>query len=368
MYNASRYANLGTKYYKEDNVQFGNAGQDAWAIYQFPDEPVLAVIVADGHGKYGHIYSKLTISKALESLRKVTTDLVITKDYQIGLFNKINTYLNNFMIHKIGGTTCSFVIIKKEDNISKVYLSYVGDSPIYVKVDGVVQLIGGDDSWDNKGAIERYLFHCKKNQLKPKRVIYSRINAIGGQDYSPWGIHGVVPVYDYDMETCTISLNYDNYLKIARLGFPHGIQRLEKYPTHKETHNTHWGTREIDIADPGYENSGWGNTLEGILQMRTSIGDYHVKNDTPCDPIFKTYSFESKSIFPNPIQIGVMSDGWDDLGNPYQVIDLLNKTKEVDTIQAVTEYIRTINPDRHSEFIDGMNFKHDDTTAILVES
>ena len=98
--NALRYANLGTKNRTEDNVQRGTAGQDAWAIYEFPDEPVLAVIVADGHGQHGHIYSKLTVNKvldsldSLDSLKEVSTDVVITKDYQVGLLNEINTYLD----------------------------------------------------------------------------------------------------------------------------------------------------------------------------------------------------------------------------------------------------------------------------------
>ena len=365
--NALRYANLGTKNRTEDNVQHGTAGQDAWAIYEFPDEPVLAVIVADGHGQHGQIYSKLTINKVLDSLKEVSTDVVITKDYQVGLLNEINTYLDTVPVCSIGGTTCSFVIIKKEDTKTKVYLSYVGDSPIYAKVDGIVQMLGGDDSWDHREAVERYLTYCKTKQIIPKRVIYSRINVPGGPNFTPWGIHGVLPVYDYDMESCTLSLIHDNYLKIAKVGYPHGTQTLETYPTHKETHDTPWGVNEISIADPGYEDCGWGNSLEGGLQARTSLGDFMHGEHAPCDPVYREYTFESMSIFSEPIQIGVMSDGWDDFGSASQVMDLLDRTKGGDTIQIVSDHIRAINPARHDEFVSGGEFKHDDVTAILVE-
>jgi hypothetical protein len=73
------------------------------------------------------------------------------------------------------------------------------------------------------------------------------------------------------------------------------------------------------------------------------------------------------SIFSEPIQIGVMSDGWDDFGSASQVMDLLDRTKGGDTIQIVSDHIRAINPARHDEFVYGGEFKHDDVTAILVE-
>ena len=367
MHNALRYANLGTKNRIKDNVQRGTAGQDSWLIYQFPDEPLLAVIVADGHGRHGQIYSRLTIDKVLESLKEVSIDVVITKEYQIGLLNNINTYLDTTTDCSIGGTTCSFVIIKKEDTQTKVYLSYVGDSPIYAKINGSIKMLGGDDSWDNRESVERYLTYCKEREIIPRRVIYSRINSLSGPDFSPWGLHGVVPVYDYDMETCKVTLNYDNYLKVAKVGYPHGTQTLEKYPTHKEVHDTHWGKNEISIADPGYEDCGWGNTLEGDLQVRTSLGDFIQGENTPCDPIYKEYIFDLKSIFSEPIQIGVMSDGWDDFGSASQVMDLLDRTKGGNTIKIVSDHIRAINPERVDEFLYNGQFKHDDVTAILVE-
>ena len=49
----------------------------------------------------------------LSSLKETSPDKVITKEYQINLFNQIDRQQQRRFLDKTGGTTASFVVIKK---------------------------------------------------------------------------------------------------------------------------------------------------------------------------------------------------------------------------------------------------------------
>ena len=357
----SRYTHLGKKKYFKDNISYGNGGQDAYGIFSYPEDNIIVVIVADGHGRHGHIFSKNVIEKMLSSLKETSPDKVITKEYQINLFNQIDRQQQRQFLDKTGGTTASFVVIKKDIDKTNVYVTYVGDSPVYAKVSDTVHCLGGDDGWDCKDSVKRYLSYCKRNSYEPKKVIYNRINVFTDQhptDYRPYGISDVIPVYDYDMENCIPVLNRENYLKLAKLGHPYGIQTLETFPTHEEVIDD----VKVLVADKGFEDCNWGNTLEGNLQTRTSIGDFIYGIHAPCDPVYKEYTFDKS------VQIGVMSDGWDDFGSKEEVMDLLIglKSSEKTAMKYISHYLKSKFPDRHDEFIYWNKFYHDDVTFILV--
>jgi hypothetical protein len=345
---------------------YGTAGQDTYAIYNgYRRQNMTVIIVADGHGEYGEHVSRYVVKEIIKKLSETTKENITTPDKQFEIINSVNDSLlrDKSDIALWGGTSLSLVVIKKEPHIRKtnVYLSYIGDSPVYANIDTHIHILGGDDSWDNKEAVGRYIAYCKQKSIVHKNVIYGRINKPGQHSLTNVGIPDPIPVYNYNIETCGVSLIRENYMKLAKIGASVGVQTLEKIPTHKKT----IGGVEYDIADEGYEDYGWGNTLDGGLQARTSIGDTRHDTDAPCDPVYKAYTLTGDSI-----KIAVMSDGWGDLGNKETVMDLLETDGE--TLTKVSSYIRDNHINRYNGFIsttvDGTptGFCHDDVTAILV--
>lgn len=338
------------------------SGQDCRLVITLPDG-LTVIIVADGHGGDGQYYSLSAVSYIQCLIREeYIQDFLMIPDVLNALLVHVNEQVVAQNIGRHGGTTLSVMVFRchvfADEKIVEVCSSYVGDSPMYARVNGQIHDMGGIDNCDNFDAIQKYYQYCKLYGREPDEIVYSRFNCSGYRDpdLTPYGVEGTLPVVDnQDGEPV---LNEESFKKILQL-----------WPEYTEGTTTQTlGVISMKF-DLGYKP--FGNSIQpGSVQALTGIGDIGVNGilkHAGCVPTaqYRTFSCPSTST----IELAVMSDGMSDLGTPTQVMDLLESCIGLDSDQSkmmIAHHVQSIAPDLYDKYYSDRrsSFVHDDVTAV----
>ena len=347
-----------------EQANIGRYGQDCHSVLSLPDG-LTAIILADGHGKYfGHDFARLAVWYArLLFEEPCIQDCLMMPEVLNALIVKLNEQVLSHIPGRSGGTTMSIMVFRSHDfadeKIVEVCSAYVGDSPMYVRVNGEIHEMGGSDNCDNYDAIIKYYQYCKLYGREPGEIVYNRINCPGEQDLSEFGLVGTLPVVN-NQDGVPV-LNQESYDKI-----------LQVWPQFKEG----FPIQSLGVLSQnfglGYKL--FGNTIQpGNTQALTGIGDVGVNGilkHAGCVPTaqYRTFSCPSTST----IELAVMSDGMSDLGSPTEVMDLLESCVGLESDQSkmmIARHVRSIAPELYDEYYrdDHGSFKHDDVTGVYYK-
>ena len=348
-----------------EQANIGRYGQDCHSVLSLPDG-LTAIIIADGHGRNGQYFAHLAVSHTRSLIQEpCIQDCLMMPEVLNALIVKVNEEVLSQIPGLNGGTTMSIMVFRShyfaDEKIVEVCSAYVGDSPMYVRVNGEIHEMGGIDNCDNFDAIQKYYQYCKLSGMEPDQIVYNRINCSGyhNPNLKPYGVEGILPVVDnQDGVPVLNQKSFDKILQVwpqFKEGFP--IQSLGVL------------SQNFDL---GYKL--FGNTIQpGDTQALTGIGDVSLRGrlkHAGCVPTaqYRTFSCPRTST----IEILMMSDGMCDLGTPTQVVDLLESCIGLDSDQSkmmIVRHVRSIAPELYDQYYSDKHtsFVHDDVTGVYYK-
>ena len=312
-------------------VERHQAGEDHIVIVSLPNNEKI-VGVFDGHGDpqcqfISYIAASIMINKLLENLEKIREgDEIKIRGIISTIFEVTNKELSDkemcFKIKTCGTTASIALVINREDNLHLITAN-VGDSPIVWYSDVEVIECSLEDNCDNKEAVELYLERMVKKEISPKTVVFNRINC-GGEGDPVWDANGdgnPQPLAVFDYVDGKAVLNSENYNKLVKF-YPKGIQSHRYPPTITD--------KGVTRVKPGHESENWGSTLEGGLQLLSSLGDLRLSEHISCFPHITIKKINNSGI------LLLASDGFTDLCSleewydHFKTLDLKDKSCSIE--------------------------------------
>jgi len=283
------------------------------------------MICADGHGRGGEDASRYVVERFVRDFRRPGFMHSLRAGLDTGRmpFDMIHRFFERVdqEYRRIGGSTCSVVLVLTYKDRTYLLACNVGDSPIWLADGDRLFPLYDDHAWDSSREYRDYLDRCDRMGLAPREVVMGRFNCGGGMiarddgTYRPFRLYkeGTADLNEGELDEFetkkTIVKNMGGLQSVRRkLDYRADGGRTETRPIRASRHEN-WGcTPLIPPAEAILYHNSLTMTGMGGLQMTRSFGDRSHKASCHVHATPSIHFIELRK----PVSVIVCSDGIDD--------------------------------------------------------